>query len=303
MPPGGMLAIRARTASLSVSGAAGTATWTSSSNTTRPKWSVGSSRPTRSISAVFADSSAPPAIEPLRSSTTWSVLGGRGLVVSAAGAASSSRTETWSCASMATTSRSRVALRCMTPLVVADDLVSDTSGTGGSRRPLAHVALHQHWLLQRRRGRRQPRHRQDPRSRTCGPRRAARRLSPRPRDRRDRTHGLPVPRVRAARRMGARCSRARGRHRLPEFKNAVAERQGYARAKRYGKVWEIMLGLQRGDADRAFRRAKVEHLVECARVDRAISLQRNVRRCKLVGAVCSKTGSPLEGQSACAGLG
>ena len=31
----------------------------------------------------------------------------------------------------------------------------------------------------------------------------------------------------------------------PNFKNAVAERQGFARAKRYAKVWEIMLGLQR----------------------------------------------------------
>jgi hypothetical protein len=31
----------------------------------------------------------------------------------------------------------------------------------------------------------------------------------------------------------------------PNFKCAVAERQGYAGAKRYGRVWEIMLGLQR----------------------------------------------------------
>ena len=31
----------------------------------------------------------------------------------------------------------------------------------------------------------------------------------------------------------------------PNFKSAVAQRQGYERAKRYGQVWEIMLGLQR----------------------------------------------------------
>jgi hypothetical protein len=32
----------------------------------------------------------------------------------------------------------------------------------------------------------------------------------------------------------------------PNFKSAVAERQGYARAKRYAKVWEILRGLQGG---------------------------------------------------------
>jgi hypothetical protein len=30
----------------------------------------------------------------------------------------------------------------------------------------------------------------------------------------------------------------------PNFKNAVAERQGYGRAKRYGEVWQVMQGLQ-----------------------------------------------------------
>src|SRR4051794_9704365 len=53
-----MLAIRLRTTSVSASGAAGTATWTSSSKTTSPKLSVGSRRPTRSISAALADSLA-----------------------------------------------------------------------------------------------------------------------------------------------------------------------------------------------------------------------------------------------------
>ena len=31
----------------------------------------------------------------------------------------------------------------------------------------------------------------------------------------------------------------------PNFKNAVAERQGRERAARYGRVWRTMLGLQR----------------------------------------------------------
>lgn len=31
----------------------------------------------------------------------------------------------------------------------------------------------------------------------------------------------------------------------PNFKSAIAERQSYARARRYGMVWEIMLGLRR----------------------------------------------------------
>jgi hypothetical protein len=32
----------------------------------------------------------------------------------------------------------------------------------------------------------------------------------------------------------------------PNFKGAVGERQGAARAKRYAKVWQVMNGLQRG---------------------------------------------------------
>ena len=32
----------------------------------------------------------------------------------------------------------------------------------------------------------------------------------------------------------------------PNFKSAVAERQGQGRAARYGRVWATMLGLQRG---------------------------------------------------------
>ena len=55
---------------------AGTTTWTSSSKATTPKRSVGSSRSTRRTSACLAASSRSPSIEPLRSSTTWTV-GGR----------------------------------------------------------------------------------------------------------------------------------------------------------------------------------------------------------------------------------
>jgi hypothetical protein len=32
----------------------------------------------------------------------------------------------------------------------------------------------------------------------------------------------------------------------PNFKSAVAARQGHERAARYGRVWRTMLGLQRG---------------------------------------------------------
>jgi hypothetical protein len=30
----------------------------------------------------------------------------------------------------------------------------------------------------------------------------------------------------------------------PNFKNAVADRQGYARAGAYGRIWEVMFGVQ-----------------------------------------------------------
>ena len=36
----------------------------------------------------------------------------------------------------------------------------------------------------------------------------------------------------------------------PNFKNAVAQRQGVGRAKRYGEVWLLMYGLQRDEPAR-----------------------------------------------------
>lgn len=65
------------TEGLSVSGPAGTTTWTRSSKATTPKLSAGSSRSTRCYSVACAASRRPPAMEPLRSRTTTRLAGCR----------------------------------------------------------------------------------------------------------------------------------------------------------------------------------------------------------------------------------
>lgn len=107
VPPARTSRTAARIAALSTTGPAGTTTCTSSSKATTPRRSVGSSR---SATARRAASRRSPSIEPLRSRTTCTVAGGRGVEPDSAGAVSSSITVTSSSYSTATRSRSRCVL-------------------------------------------------------------------------------------------------------------------------------------------------------------------------------------------------
>src|ERR1044072_1493869 len=111
-----MCSMRTLTACLSATAAAGTSTRTSSSNVTSPNRSVGERRSTRVSSACLDPSRRQPPMEPLRSSTTMSVLGvGSWSFCGLSGAVSSTRADSSSSPSIATRSTPICALIFMVP--------------------------------------------------------------------------------------------------------------------------------------------------------------------------------------------